>query len=199
MLRAHNHHVTNHMESKPVQSGSTTPTLATKQRRLITLSFILGALLIALASFALGFSAGVHKARFSYAWSENYERNFMGPVDGPMRPDKFLKKMDGKMFRSGHGAAGEIMSLNGDTVAVTGLDGEEWSFSLSANTKIKKGGESVEASRLEVGDRVVVLGRPNIDGALAADFIRAIGKDDAERIDDALKKAGLPLPNPTQD
>lgn len=170
------------------------------QRRALSIaSLVLGALLLVVVSFSIGFSAGLQKARFSYAWGENYERNFMGPAGGPLGPGKLLKRMDGKMLRSGHGAAGEIISLNGDTVAVTGLDGEEWSFSLSTKTKIKKGGESVEVSQLEVGDRIVVLGRPNAEGALVADFIRAIGKDDAKRIDDVLEKAGLPLPNPAQD
>ncbi|MFZ1627108.1 MAG: DUF5666 domain-containing protein [Candidatus Moraniibacteriota bacterium] len=180
-------------------AGSLKPGHLSQRQVLSIASLVLGALLLVVVSFSIGFSAGLQKARFSYAWGENYERNFMGPAGGPMGPDKLLKRMDGKMLRSGHGAAGEIISLNGDTIAVTGLDGEEWSFSLSANTKIKKGGESVGVSRLEVGDRIIVLGRPNAEGALIADFIRAIGKDDVKQIDDVLEKAGLPLPTPTQD
>jgi hypothetical protein len=49
--------------------------------------------LVAVASFAVGFSAGLHKARFSYRFGENYERNFVKgrPGDMPMMDQGMLR------------------------------------------------------------------------------------------------------------
>ena len=65
-----------------------------KSKKFIIASVALGVIIVALVSFATGVFVGFHKARFSYKFGENYERNFMGPRQnqkGPigMMRDKF--------------------------------------------------------------------------------------------------------------
>lgn len=132
---------------------------------------VIGIVLVAVGSFALGFSAGLHKARFSYRFGENYERNFMKAERQEVK-DRIMKKMDGKLFRSGHGVAGKILSIAEGSVIVSGPEGQENSVVTSDTTVIMKGGEKVSLADLVAGERIVVLGKPSDDGSIRADLIR---------------------------
>ncbi len=140
-------------------------------RTLIIAAIVTGVVLIAVGSFALGFSAGLHKARFSYRFGENYERNFM-KVERQEMKDRITKKMDGKLFRSGHGVAGKILSIAEGSVIVSGPEGQENSVITSDTTVIMKGGEKVSPADLVAGERIVVLGKPSDDGSIQANLIR---------------------------
>ena len=60
---------------------------------------VVGVFFVALVSFAGGVAVGFKKARFSYKFGENYERNFIGPhMRGPMgmmgRPGELMPDFD---------------------------------------------------------------------------------------------------------
>ncbi len=143
-----------------------------RRRPLVILAVVLGVLLIALASFALGFSAGIHKARFSYRFGENYERNFVNSKDRGMK-DRMLREMDGKPpFRSGHGVAGEVLSIVDRTIALRGPEGQENTVQVTDSTIYNKGKDQVNLEAVAIGDRIVVLGKPSDEGLVVADLIR---------------------------
>ncbi len=146
-----------------------------RPRTLVCIAAVIGVILIAVASFAIGFSAGLHKARFSYRFSENYERNFIGLEHRGMKEGVF-RKMDGKSFRSGHGVAGEILSIVDRTIVVRGSEGQENSIAVTDTTVYHKGGDRVNLEALAVGDRVVVLGKPSDDGVVTADLLRVFDR-----------------------
>ncbi len=139
----------------------------------VAAAFISGLLLVALISFGVGVKVGAHKAFFSARFGENYERNFLG---GDERRDQSMKKMANKMMdkgmRSGHGVAGEILSVNDQTLIIKDRDNQEVTVRLNEMTTINRGKESVTQGTLLVGDRIVVVGKPGEDGVIAAALIR---------------------------
>ena len=155
-------------------------------RTLTIAAIVTGIILVAIGSFAFGFSAGLHKARFSYRFGENYERNFMKAERQEMK-ERMMQRMDGKLFRSGHGVAGEIISLSDGSVIVSGPEGQENSIAISETTIIMEGGEKISRTDLATGERIVVLGKPSDDGSIQADLIRVFrAKED--RQDGPLRK-----------
>lgn len=167
---------------KPVSSSQPVPeasrgTVSSRRNRVLKAAVVItGILLVAVGSFAAGFSAGIHKARFSYRFGENYERNFMKSERQDMK-DRIMKKMDGKLFRSGHGVAGQILSIREGSIIVSSPEGQENSIVISDDTVIMKGGEKVTSGDLGSGDRIVVLGRPGDDGVIQADLVRVFDAD----------------------
>lgn len=171
------------MESEPVEKLTTSsetskysPAVSTSRhflrpRILVLIAAVVGVMLVAVLSFAIGFTAGLHKARFSYRFGENYERNFVNSEEHSMK-DRMLREMDGKFFRSGHGVVGEILSITSHTIVVRSPEGQENSIEVTDTTVYRKGGDGVNLEALSVGDRVVVLGKPSDDGMVTADLIR---------------------------
>lgn len=153
----------------------------------------LGILLVALVSFATGIAVGLHKAKYSYAWGANYERNFSkgfgvdvrgdgrpaGPAGmfpgGMMNPRDF----DGRSFRNAHGISGTILSIAGNAVIVADQNGEENTVAIGEKTLIKNGRGTIAVSDLRQGDRIVVVGNPGGDGVVNADLIRILGRTNA--------------------
>lgn len=137
---------------------------------------IVGVLLISLISFAVGVGVGFRKARFSYAFSENYERNFAGFPGRPEGPMGFMKEpmhdFSGRGFRNAHGLAGTIISIADNSLVVKDNDNKENTITISNKTVIKDGPVDVNLSDLKPDIRVVVMGRPNDNGTIDADFIR---------------------------
>lgn len=164
------------VSTDPEQGGTIAPKPHAQPRHRIVMiaAAISGALLIAVVSFTLGFSAGVHKARFSYRFGENYERNFVKAERQEMK-EKLLRKMDGKLFRSGHGVAGQIVSVADNLIVVNSPEGQENGVAVTAETIVMRGGDRISASDLESGEKIVVLGKPNEDdGMIKADLIRVL-------------------------
>lgn len=155
-------------------AASKPSTIRPQRRTLMIAAAISGVALVAVTSFALGFSAGIHKARFSYRFGENYERNFVKTERQEMK-EKILRKMDGKLFRSGHGVAGQIVSVADNLVVVSGPEGQENGVAVTAATIVMRGGDRISASDLKSGEKIVVLGKPNgDDGTIKADLIRVL-------------------------
>ena len=132
--------------------------------------FVVGALLISFVSFAGGIAVGLKKAKFSYRWGENYERNFIGPP--PPGPPGFFREFEGRDFRNAHGLAGTILSIADGKLIVKDRDDKETTIAITEKAVIKKGRDTLEPGALKEGDRIVVIGNPGENGAVNADLVR---------------------------
>lgn len=146
-------------------------------------TIVVGALLIASASFAAGAMFGFHKARFSYAWGENYERNFTGDRgmrpgmrDGFPRPPMPMMGVDGGGMRNGHGVLGEVISVSENSLVIKDRSGQENIVSVSDKTAINKYRDALKLGDIQAGDMVAVIGKPGDNGSVNADFIRVFDK-----------------------
>lgn len=127
---------------------------------------VIAGLIILLLVFQLGVFVGLRKARFSYQWGDNYHRVFGGPRGG------FMRDFQGRDFISGHGTAGTIAKIDGNTIVIKGRDGVEKSIVTTDKTTIKNGGADIKVSDLKVDESVVVIGSPNADGSINAEIVR---------------------------
>lgn len=146
-------------------------------------AIVCGIVLVALISFAAGVKVGVHKALFSARFGENYERNFMGGEgrDGRNMPPmkKMMDKVTDKGMRNAHGVAGEILSVNDNTLIVKDRDNQESTIRMSEATIVNRGKDTVDMNTLTVGERIVVVGKPQEDGVIAAHLIRIFQNDNS--------------------
>lgn len=147
-----------------------------------TAAIVIGVLVVVLVSFSAGVRVGLYKAKFSYAWGENYERNFLGGprgFDGPGRGmmgggrQVFFGMMGGgRDFRNAYGVTGAIISVSDTTLIVKDRDDKENTVSVTGQTFIKRGRDTVKLPDLKAGDRIVVIGKPGDNGVVNADLIR---------------------------
>lgn len=156
---------------------------------------IVGAMLIMLVIFASGVAVGLHKARFSYQWGQNYERNFIGsgfPRGGMMGRDGdrgdnipmmgrtserggmmgFFRGVEGKDFRNAHGLAGTIISTTDSNIIIKDRDNKENTIAVIDKTIIKRNADDLKITDLRANDQIVVMGMPNDQGVIGADLIR---------------------------
>ncbi len=150
-------------------------TIKTKRFKIAALA--VGVVIIALVSFAGGVAIGFHKAKFSYKFGENYERNFVGgPFQGPgmmaRGPRGMMGDFGGRGFRNGHGIAGSIISVADNKVVIKDRDGQENTITVSDQTLIKSGQNTIKVADLKQDEQIVVMGRPGDNGTINADFIR---------------------------
>ncbi|TAK96213.1 hypothetical protein EPO05_02280 [Patescibacteria group bacterium] len=137
---------------------------------------------LVLGGFAAGVAVGIHKARFSYKWGENYERNFMGPqMMGGRRgmmggfasgPRELQRGLEGRGFRNAHGLAGSILSIANNNLVIKDQDNKENTVAVTDQTIIKGRGDDLKITDLKTGDQIVVMGNPGDDGVLNATLIR---------------------------
>lgn len=143
-----------------------------------------GVFIVAFASFVAGIAVGIHKAKFSYAWGENYEQNFVGGgrsmmggnLGGMMDRFGLGGKFDGRDFRNGHGIAGKVLSISDTGLIISNNDNKENTVVVSDKTIINRNGGSIKLSDIAKGDNVVVVGNPGDNGAVNADLIRVFGQ-----------------------
>lgn len=158
-----------------------------KSQNFKVVGFICGGIFLLLLTFTAGVEVGLHKARFSYAFGENYEKNFGGSKDG-QRGDERNKGNDkrgmmkrgmlgGEEFRNGHGVAGEIISISGDSVVIKGKDNQESTARITETTIINRGQDTIQLSELKVGDKLVVVGKPGEDGVIGSHLVRVLPVD----------------------
>lgn len=123
--------------------------------------------------FGAGMKVGALKARYSYRWAENYQRNFAGPRGGFL--GNFRQGFEGRDFINAHGVFGEIIEITKvglDTaLVIKGQDDVEKIIITTKDTTVKKGMETMK-DYLKVGDHVVVIGTPNEQGQIEAKLIR---------------------------
>jgi hypothetical protein len=150
-------------------------TVKSKKFKIVALA--VGVLIIALVSFAGGVLVGFHKARFSYRFGENYERNFIGGPPGPMGmmekgPRGMMPDFEGRGFRNAHGIAGTIISVADNKIIIKDHDGQENTVSVDDKALIKRGQDTISINDLKNDEQIVVMGRPGDNGTINADLIR---------------------------
>jgi hypothetical protein len=155
-----------------------------KTRNFKIAALAVGVIIIALVSFAGGVAIGFHKARFSYKFGENYERNFVGgPFQGPgmmegRGPQEMMRNFDGRGFRNGHGIAGSIISVVDNKIVIKDRAGQENTITVSDQTLIKSGQDTIKVADLKQDEQIVVMGRPGDNGTINADLIRVFNSSD---------------------
>jgi len=152
-----------------------------KTRNFKIAALAVGVVIIALVSFASGVAVGFHKARFSYEFGKNYERNFVGgPFQGPgmmeRGPRGMMDDFGGRGFRNAHGIAGTIISVADNRIVLKDRDGQENTISVSDKTLIKRGQDTININDLKNDEQIVVMGRPGDNGTVNADLIRVFEK-----------------------
>jgi hypothetical protein len=152
-----------------------------KHRKFTIATVIVGLFLLILVSFVAGVSVGFHKAKFSYRFGENYERNFMGQRSGMMGsgPIGMIKEkfgeFEGRGMRNGHGVAGTIISILDNSLVIKDKDNKENTVSVSDGTVINQGRDTIKIGDLKNDEEIVIIGKPGDDGVIAADLIRVFG------------------------
>jgi len=147
-----------------------------------TIAIILG-LAVFIAVFSLGIFVGYHKARFSYDWSEQYDRNFGGPRRGIIG-----RSEPGPNFPEAHGIAGPIIKIDSNSLVIKGLKNIEMVVNVNSQTTIRNSNQNIKITDLKVGDNVVIIGEPNASGQIDASFIRIL----------PFPFANPPIPTPTR-
>ncbi len=148
--------------------------------------FLLDALLVVvLLSFSAGISVGLHKARYSYRWGENYEQNFMSqrhPMmdprtfgDGPSQPgpgEMLGRGGEERQMRNASGLAGTIVSVVDNLIVIKDRENKENTVNVSEKTIIKSGRDDIGIGDLKVDEKIVIIGNPGENGTVSADLIR---------------------------
>jgi hypothetical protein len=147
-------------------------------KKLKVVALAIGVVIIALVSFASGVLVGFKKAKFSYKFGENYERNFIGgPFSGPRGmmdhgPRGMMPDFEGGGFRNAHGIAGQIISVSGDSIVMQDRNGQENTVTVSEQTIIKDRQNTINLNNLKAGEQIVVMGNPGDNGTINANLIR---------------------------
>ena len=162
-----------------------------KSKKFIIASVIVGIFIITLVSFAMGVAVGFHKARFSFEFGKNYEKNFMGPradmaisMGEPrgsmeMMGEK-LRDFEGKGMRNGHGVAGIIISISENSIVIKDKDEKENTIIVSDKTAIKQGRNDIKITDLKNDEEIIVIGKPGDNGAIDAGLIRVFDKNESD-------------------
>jgi hypothetical protein len=125
----------------------------------------IGTTILILCILFVGMNIGEHRARFAGQFGDNFEKNFMGPRSGMM--GSFNERLPG-----GHGAVGEIISINLPQIIINGSDNLEKTVLISASTTVRQFQKNIQGANLKVGDFVTVIGNPNDNGQVEAKLIR---------------------------
>ena len=130
---------------------------------------VIGALVVAfivVVVFGGGVMVGFEKAHFSDKLDSNYYPNVLGlPVPLPGKRVVML---------NAHGVAGPVIRVTADSLVVGDRDGAEKTVLVSGSTPIREDSNSVSISDIKVNDQVVVIGSPNDQGEVQAQFIRVM-------------------------
>lgn len=158
-----------------------------KSRSFKIAAVIIGSVAIALVIFTAGVNVGFHKAKFSFKFGENYERNFMGPYPGMDKPMNLngpmgmmrekVRDFEGSDFRNPHGISGTIISISENSLIIKDKDNKENTVSVDDETVIKLGRDTIKIGDLKNDKEVVIIGRPGDDGVINADLIRVFNKN----------------------
>lgn len=145
----------------------------------------IGIVIVLLLTFKVGLTVGTHRADFAGRWSDNYHRNFGGPVNG--WGGGMIGMMNDRNFMESRGAVGQIIKIDDSSLVVKGTDNLERVVVIDNNTAIEKFRDTIKIGDLKVDDYIVTIGEPNTDGQIVAKLIRVLP---------APNGAGTPPPPP---
>ncbi len=128
--------------------------------------YFIGGIALILVVFQLGMFVGFRKARFSFRWADSYHRTFGGPRGG------WWQDFTGDDLINGHGVAGQVIKIDGNSLVIKGKEAVERIVVVSASTTIRGGRDTMSASDIKVDTKVVVIGTPQTDGSIMAKLIR---------------------------
>ncbi len=118
----------------------------------------------------VGMTIGYKEAQFSYRWGENYHINFGGPREGFFG---FASPDVRGGFISSHGAVGQIIKIDSNTLIVKDdRSNIEKSVLVKDDTTILRLRDEVKLSDIKVDEFIVVIGDPNDSGQIEAKLIR---------------------------
>jgi hypothetical protein len=123
---------------------------------LVTVCVLFGCSIL-IGAFGVGQLVGYRKAKFSYAWSEQYDQNFGGPRRG------IFGAPGEAVFPNPYGVSGTVINIQSGTIIVVGPDRREKSVIVDAQLQQPK-----------IGDHIVIIGEPNEQGQIVAKFIRIL-------------------------
>jgi len=132
----------------------------------------LAAIFVLFLTFTAGMRVGFRKAMFSYQWGENYHKNFASPRGGMLHGA--FRNFEGKDFINSHGAAGQILKINGSEIVIKGQDGVEKIIIIKEDMSIVRFREAIKVSDLKVDEFITIIGSPTDDGKIEAKFIRVL-------------------------
>lgn len=188
------------METTPSTNAPTTSTptpgktkfcpLGCKSKTFKIIAGLIGTLLAAIFIFAAGVGVGLHKAKYSFQWGQNYERNFLdgrqgmmgGNYSGGMMGSRgffggMMERFEGRDFRNAHGISGTIISIADNNLVVKDKDGKENTVTVSDQTLIKSGRTDIHLGDLKQNDIIVVVGTPGYNGSINAELIRVFSNN----------------------
>jgi hypothetical protein len=139
-----------------------------KSKKFIVLMSAIFIVALLAGILSLGIAIGYNKARFSYVWGENYQRNFGGPRGG------FFKSFSGNDFIDAHGTFGQIIKIDGSTLVVNGRDNVEKIVLINDDSIIRRSRDTIQPADIKVGDYITVIGEPNSSGQIEAKLIRLL-------------------------
>lgn len=140
-----------------------------ESKRVRTVLWILGGLILLFVAFGLGIAVGYQRAGFAAGFDKNYVRVFFG---GP--PPGAIGMMASPMPVAIHGVVGSVIDVGSSTISVTNQQNTEQSIAVASGTVIRDGDDTVTIGDVEVGDQIAVIGEPNAEGQIGARFIRII-------------------------
>lgn len=143
-----------------------------KSKKIAVVVTVLFSFALLAGTFSVGVAVGYMKAKFSYAWGENYHRNFGGPRGGFM--GNFDQDLEGRDFIGAHGTFGQIISIGGSELVVRGKDNVEKIIVVNTNTDIRFFKNTIQLKDLSVDEFITVIGEPNNSGQIEAKFIRVL-------------------------
>ncbi|MGB8815672.1 MAG: hypothetical protein WCC74_00310 [Minisyncoccia bacterium] len=117
--------------------------------------------------FQAGKFVGLRKAEFSRGMGDNYRRIFDAPGSNMMG----LSPRD---LPGGHGSVGKIIKIELPNIIVEDNGNVEKTIVINNKTTIREFRDEIKPSDLEVGDYIVVLGKPNSSGQIVANLIRTM-------------------------
>ena len=139
-----------------------------RSKKFDTAIVIIGVIAGMFIVFHAGVEFGYKRAMYTNSAGDNYYRAFGASDthgDGPM--GGFLDDLSG-----GHGVAGTIASITGQTLTVEDHDGTEKVVRIESDTVIRKLRDTIQLSDLQVGDMIVAIGSPGDNGEIDAKLIR---------------------------
>jgi hypothetical protein len=153
-----------------------------QSRKFKIAAIAVGAFLVIIVSFAMGVFVGFHKARYSFEWGKNYERNFvgggmMGGERGGRGQGGGMMGFEGRNFRNAHGLSGTIISITDNNIIVKDQDGKENTVTVTDQTLIKSQQANLKITDLKNNDQIVVMGKPDNNGVVSADLIRVFSNN----------------------
>ena len=125
-------------------------------------------LLVVLLSFRAGMVVGYRRAGFSENWGNNYHRNFAGPKGG------FMDDFKDRDYLESSGTFGQILKIDGQTIAVKSREGVEKTILVNEKTEIRRFRDTVKIEDLKTDEFIVTIGEPNEVGQMVAKLIRVM-------------------------